>query len=129
MADFDWSELDKYHAYHHQSPANNPSGLVAPEASMTAPDAPMMPAAESYPDPSHVGQNRMMDIGYYQHGDNGYHGQNAGTMETHGGIEDFIADMYPDQAIPLVIYPVSQIKFQYDHRLTFLRRTWTSSNS
>ncbi|CAG8979365.1 hypothetical protein HYALB_00002491 [Hymenoscyphus albidus] len=77
-------DMDEYDSYNHQSAANYPSRLLAPEAPMTAPEAqspvavleepmtapeaPMMPAAESYPDPSHVGQNRMMGIGYYQQG-------------------------------------------------------------
>jgi len=53
-------DLDDYDSFN-QQPASYPSRLLTPVASMLAPE-------QSYPDPSHVGQNRMMGIGYYQQG-------------------------------------------------------------
>ncbi len=52
--------LDDYNSYNPQSAAY-PSRLFAPVAPMLNPEP-------SYPDPSHVGQNRMMGIGFYQQG-------------------------------------------------------------
>ncbi|KAE8452892.1 hypothetical protein EG329_013164 [Mollisiaceae sp. DMI_Dod_QoI] len=51
-------DLDDYDSYN-QPPASYPSRLLAPVA-------PMLEPKETYPDPSHIGQNRMMGIGYYQ---------------------------------------------------------------
>jgi hypothetical protein len=53
-------DLDDYDSFN-QQPASYPSRLLAPVAPMLAPE-------QSYPDPSSVGQNRMMGIGYYQQG-------------------------------------------------------------
>ncbi|KAE9375609.1 hypothetical protein N431DRAFT_556001 [Stipitochalara longipes BDJ] len=53
-------DLDDYDSFN-QQPANYPSRLLAPVAPMLAPE-------QSYPDPSNIGQNRMMGIGYYQQG-------------------------------------------------------------
>jgi hypothetical protein len=53
-------DLDDYDSYNQQS-ASYPSRLLAPIA-------PMLDPEQSYPDPSHSGQNRMMGIGYYQQG-------------------------------------------------------------
>ncbi|KAG4437033.1 hypothetical protein IFR05_007494 [Cadophora sp. M221] len=74
-------EFDDYDATNPQ-PANYPSRLLAPVAPVVSstptpariptpvPMAPPeLPPEPSYPDPSHVGQNRMMGIGYYQQGD------------------------------------------------------------
>ncbi|CZS88012.1 related to c-module-binding factor [Rhynchosporium graminicola] len=73
-------EFDGYDSTNPQ-PAKYPSRLLAPVAPMLsttpiparAPTPPARPLSElaepAYPDPSHVGQNRMMGIGYYQQGD------------------------------------------------------------
>jgi hypothetical protein len=53
-------DLDDYDSYNQQS-ASYPSRLLAPIA-------PMLDPEQSYQDPSHSGQNRMMGIGYYQQG-------------------------------------------------------------
>jgi hypothetical protein len=53
-------DLDDYDSFN-QQPASYPSRLLAPVAPILAPE-------QSYPDPSHFGQNRMMGIGYYQQG-------------------------------------------------------------
>ncbi|PMD45227.1 hypothetical protein L207DRAFT_629731 [Hyaloscypha variabilis F] len=53
-------DLDDYDSFN-QQPASYPSRLLAPVAPMLAPE-------QSYPDPSNIGQNRMMGIGYYQQG-------------------------------------------------------------
>ncbi|KUJ18165.1 uncharacterized protein LY89DRAFT_732855 [Mollisia scopiformis] len=52
-------ELDDYDSYN-QPPASYPSQLLAPAASMYG------GPEETEPDASHVGQNRMMGVGYYQ---------------------------------------------------------------
>ena len=44
-----------------QQPTSYPSRLLVPVAPILAPE-------QSYPDPSNIGQNRMMGIGYYQQG-------------------------------------------------------------
>ncbi|KAG9236391.1 hypothetical protein BJ875DRAFT_456568 [Amylocarpus encephaloides] len=60
-------DLDEYN----RSSLNYPS-ILAPDAPMAAPEAPMMAStatdSNSYPDPSYLGQSRMMGIGYYQQG-------------------------------------------------------------
>jgi len=53
-------DLDDYDSFN-QQPASYPSRQLALVAPMLAPE-------QSYPDPTHVGQNRMMGIGYYQQG-------------------------------------------------------------
>ncbi|KAK0102492.1 hypothetical protein ONS95_006108 [Cadophora gregata] len=81
-----WMGMDGHYEFHdydsaNPQPASYPSRLLAPVPPMmsstptpvrgTTP-APMAPPEQpepSYPDPSHVGQNRMMGIGYYQQGD------------------------------------------------------------
>jgi JmjC domain, hydroxylase/Zinc-finger domain of monoamine-oxidase A repressor R1 len=52
--------LDDYDSCN-QQPTNYPSRLLAPVTPMLAPE-------QLYPDPSNIGQNRMMGIGYYQQG-------------------------------------------------------------
>lgn len=56
-------DLDDYDSFN-QQPASYRSRLLAP----VAPVAPMLAPELSYPDPSNIGQNRMMGIGYYQQG-------------------------------------------------------------
>ena len=56
-------DLDDYDSFN-QQPASYPSRLLAP----VVPVAPMLTPEQSYPDPSNIGQNRMMGIGYYQQG-------------------------------------------------------------
>ncbi|KAL5321681.1 hypothetical protein ACEPPN_009641 [Leptodophora sp. 'Broadleaf-Isolate-01'] len=86
----DWMGMDGHYEFGDYDstdpqPANYPSRLLAPVAPVApmvsstptpariptpVPMAPPEPPLEpSYPDPSHVGQNRMMGIGYYQQGD------------------------------------------------------------
>ncbi|KAH7351039.1 hypothetical protein BKA65DRAFT_250034 [Rhexocercosporidium sp. MPI-PUGE-AT-0058] len=72
--------FDDYDATNSQ-PATYPSRLLAPVAPMVSttptpariptpiPMSPPEPPEPAYPDPSHVGQNRMMGVGYYQQGD------------------------------------------------------------
>ncbi|CZR53146.1 related to c-module-binding factor [Phialocephala subalpina] len=52
-------DLDDYNSYN-QPPASYPSRLLTPIAPM------MREPEETYQDPAHAGQNRMMGIGYYQ---------------------------------------------------------------
>lgn len=52
-------DLDDYDSYNQPS-ASYPSRLLVPIAPM------MREPEETYPDPAHAGQNRMMGIGYYQ---------------------------------------------------------------
>lgn len=73
---YDLDDHDSMKPQVNQQPASYPSRLLAPVAAIMAasPAPPSAPATsmevpeQDYLDPSHVGQNRMMGIGYYQQG-------------------------------------------------------------
>ena len=60
---------DAQHDIDDDDPYNNLSSKIYP-SQLFASIAPMMAPEETYPDPSHEGQARMMGIGYYQQQDN-----------------------------------------------------------
>lgn len=54
---------------HYDLDDHNPHANLNYPAQLLAPFAPMTAVENAYPDPSHVGPDRMMGIGYYQQGD------------------------------------------------------------